>query len=229
MSKRQTISLTAICGIVGTITLLLYFSAPYNWLPLPQPDATTTQIMQFSTTYRTAIFIDTWLQQFGTIITVIFALGLVHMAGRSATLAGRFTLLTAAVITSLSLAEGTFALGAVLSGDTGHAESAVTCFELTNVFIHIFLLAPSLFLMLGFALKGSLVLPDFFIVTAIVLGVLFQTLGVLALFYSQLLCVVIIILMLQNVWTIAASVSILIRRKAIEQKMSSFQKNIFAT
>lgn len=228
MNKQQTIIFTAICGLTGTIALSLYFSAPFHWMPLPQPNATSAQIMQFGTQYHNAILLDTWLQQLGTILSVMFALALVRIAGRSSMLAGRLTLLTATVVTSLSLAEGTFALGAVLSGDAGHPDSAVTCFELTNVFIHIFLLAPSLFLMLGFALKGSLVLPKIFITTAITLGVLFQTLGVLALFFNSFLFLVIIVLMLQNVWTIAASVVLLVRRKIIEQKMPSFQTNTFA-
>src|SRR5947209_11912279 len=100
-------------------------------------------------------------------------------------------------------------------GDNGHSEAALTCFELTNVFIHIFLLAPSLFLMLGFALKGTVILPRFFIVAAITLGVLFQFLGIIALFYNQLLLAVTGILMLQNLWTIAATLYLLLRRKTL--------------
>jgi hypothetical protein len=111
------------------------------------------------------------------------------------------------------LAEGTFVLGATQAGDNGHPEAAMTCFELTNVFIHIFLLAPSLFLMLGFALKGTTAFPKFFSVTAIVLGVLFQSLGAIALFDNQFLLAVIGILMLQNLWTVAASMVLLIGKK----------------
>jgi hypothetical protein len=67
--------------------------------------------------------------------------------------------------------------------------------------------------MLGFALKRTAILPNFFIVSAIVLGVLFQTLGVIALFDNKFLLLVIGILMLQNLWTIATSVTLLVRRK----------------
>ncbi len=203
------------CGLVGTIALTLYFSAPYNWLPLPLPNASADQVFTFGNKYHTAILLDTWLQQFGTILTVLFAMALVHLAGTAKTFAGRLTLFTCTVITSLSLAEGTFALGATQASINGHPQAALACYELTNVFVHIFLLAPSLFLMLGFALKGTNILPKFYIVTAIVLGLLFQSLGIIALFNDKFLLVVIGVLMIQNLWTIAASITLLVQRRTI--------------
>jgi hypothetical protein len=216
MKKNPTLVLTSFCGLLGTLSLTLYFTAPFTWMPLPPPNTTPIQLLEFGKKYHTAILIDTWLQQFGTVLSVIFALALVQFAGTSRTIAGRLTLLASTVITSLSLAEGTFVLGATQAADNGHPEAAMTCFELTNVFIHIFLLAPSLFLTLGFALKGTTVLPKLFPITAIVLGALFQSLGVFALFDNQFLLVVIGILMLQNLWTVAASVVLLIRKKFIK-------------
>ncbi len=211
--KNSTLNLTALCGVLGTIALTLYFTAPFISLPLPPPNATAAQMLTFGKTYHTTILFDTWLQQIGTLLSVIFSLALVHLAGASGKLAGKLTLLTAGVITSLSLAEGTFVLGAVYSGDNGHLESSITCYELSNVFIHIFLLAPSLFLMTGLALRKTSVLPKAFIIIAIALGVLFQTLGVIGLFNNQAVLAVIVVLMLQNVWTIAASVALLVRKK----------------
>ncbi len=212
MWKKQNIVLTSLCGLIGTVALTLYFSAPFNWMPLPPPDATTTQIFVFGHKYHTAILIDTWLQQLGTILSVIFALALVQFAGTSHTLAGRLTLLTSTVITSLSLAEGSFALGAMQAGDNGHLDAALTCYELTNTFIHIFLLAPSLFLVLGFALRNTTVLPKIFIWSAIVLGIFFQSLGVIALFDNKFILIVIGVLMLQNLWTIIASITLLVKK-----------------
>jgi hypothetical protein len=214
MTKKSNLILTAVCGVLGTIALTLYFTATFSFLPLPPPTATASDIIAFGNSYHTTILFDTWLQQVGTILSVVFALALVHLAGTSQTLAGKLTLLTSGVIVSLSLAEGTFVLGAVQAGNNRHAEAALTCFELTNVFIHIFLLAPSLFLMLGLALRMTIILPKFFVVMAIILGILFQTLGVIALFNDKVLVIVIGILMLQNLWTIAASITLLVRRKA---------------
>lgn len=212
MHKRSTIVLTALCGLLGTIALTLYFTAPFTFMPLPPPDATISQIFTFGKTYPTTILVDVWLQQFGTILTVIFALSLVHIAGASGKLAGKLTLLASTVITSLSLAEGTFELGALQAGNNGHLEATLTCFELTNVFIHIFLLAPSLFIMMGFALRGTHVLPKLLITIAIILGILFQALGVVALFDNKFLLAVIIILMVQNLWTIISSIFLLLRK-----------------
>ena len=215
MNNRRNIILTAACGLTGTIALTTYFSAPFNFLPLPPPNATAIQVFEFGAKYHSIILLDTWLQQFGTILTVIFILALVHLAGASATLAGKLTLLAAAVVTCLSLAEGTFTIGAVQSGDNRHLDSALTCYELTNTFVHIFLLAPSLFLMMGFALKNTIILPNIFIWSAIILGMLFQCLGVIALFFNQFILVVIGVLMLQNAWTIAVSITLLIRKQII--------------
>ena len=212
MWKKQNIVLTSLCGLIGTIALTLYFSAPFNWMPLPPANATIAQIFVFGHKYHTAILIDTWLQQFGTILSVIFALALVQFAGTSQTLAGRLTLLASTVITALSLAEGTFALGALQAGENGHLDAALTCYELTNTFIHIFLLAPSLFLVLGFALRSTTVLPKIFIWSAIALGIFFQLLGVIALFDNKFILIVIGILMLQNLWTITASITLLIKK-----------------
>src|SRR5215813_1967174 len=106
--SRPNIVLTSLCGILGTIALTLYFSAPFTWMPLPPQNATAIQILEFGKKYHAAILIDTWLQQFGTILSVIFALALTQLAGTPATFAGRLTLLASTIITSLSLAEGTF-------------------------------------------------------------------------------------------------------------------------
>ncbi len=213
MQRKSNIILTSICGLLGTLALTIYFSAPYNFLPLPPPNATASQVLTFGTKYHATILLDTWLQQIGTVLSVIFALALVQLAGTSSTFPGKLTLLAAAIITCLSLAEGTFAVGAAQSAANGHLESALTCYELTNTFIHIFLLAPSLFLMLGFALRSTTVLPKFFVWSAFILGILFQLLGVIALFDEKFLLVVIGVLMLQNVWTIAASITLLSRSR----------------
>lgn len=215
MTNRTSINFISLCGLAGTISLTVYFSAPFTFMPLPPPNATAAQVLEFGAKYHSIILLDTWLQQFGTILSVIFALALVHLAGTSTTLAGRLTLLAAAVITCLSLSEGTFALGALQSGDNGHLQAALTCYELTNTFIHIFLLAPSLFLMLGFALRKSIFLPKIFIWSAIILGILFQSLGVIALFDGKFILVVIFVLMFQNIWTISASIVLFREKKVI--------------
>ncbi len=213
MHNRTSILLTAACGILGTVALTLYFSAPFWLMPLPAPNATAEEIFSFGTKYRVVIYWDVWLQQIGSLLSVAFALALVHLAGKSQTFAGRMVLLSSAVILSLSLAEGTFILGAVQAADNGHLTSMVTGVDLGSVFIHIFLLAPSLFLMLGFALQKTVLLPRIFPAIALVLGILFQVLGVAGLFSNIALLIVIFILLAQNIWSLAASVTLIMRRQ----------------
>jgi hypothetical protein len=215
MPSRRFRFLTAACGILGTIALTVYFSAPFWLMPLPPPNATSAQIISFGTKYRTVILWDTWLQQAGSILSVLFALALVHFAGSSQTFAGKLVLLVSGVILALSLVEGTFILAALQSADNGHYEASVTSVDMASVFVHIFLLAPSLFLVLGFALWKTSILPPIFSVLALSLGLLFQVLGVAGLFSSTALLIVIFILLGQNLWTLAASVSLLFRKQKV--------------
>lgn len=210
-THRSTYILVALCGILGTIALTTYFAAPWTFMPLPAANATIAQLQTFGIKYHSTILFDAWLQAIGSLLSIIFSLAIIHLAGASQRFFGRMTLLTAGVIMALSLAEVTFEIGAVMAGDNGHLQAAQTCFDLTNTFIHVFLLAPSLFLMQGLALWNTRLLPRAFSYLAIGLGILFQVLGALGLFNTAFLLIVIIILMIQNVWTIAAAITLLFR------------------
>ena len=213
MSRRIYFVLAAVSGILGTVALSIYFSAPFWFLPLPPANATVGQVASFGKSYHGLILFDAWLQQIGTLLSVVFAMALVHLAKRSNSFSGKLVLVSSTVILVLSLSEGTFILGAVQAGLNGHYESSLTCVDLAGVFIHIFLLAPSLFLVLGYALLKSDILPIPFAKIAIVLGVLFQVLGMIGLFNNAALMIVIFVLLAQNIWTICASVSLLFNRR----------------
>ncbi|HEX9117558.1 MAG TPA: hypothetical protein VGA61_15920 [Anaerolineae bacterium] len=200
-----------LCGLLGTAALVAYYSAPFTWMPLPPPNATPDQVLAFGSQYHNAILWDTWLQAIGSLLSVVFALALVDLAGAAQRLAGRLVLLAGGVILVLSLMEGTFALGAVQAGANGHPQAALTCFDLTNTFIHVFLIAPSLFLMLGAALWGTRLLPAAFAYVALGLGIAFQVLGVVGLFNSAALLVVIFVLIAQELWNVAAAIVLLAR------------------
>lgn len=212
MSTRLPRMSLALCGLLGTAALLIYYSAPYWFMPLPAPDAPVAQVIAFGTNYQTTILVDSWFQVAGAFLSVVFALGLVHLAGASNRLAGKLTLLVGAIILALALAESTFAIGAATAGSLGHTETSLVCFDLTNTFIHVFLIAPSLYLVLGIALLRTRILPSGFSYTAIGLGIIFQILGFVGLFSPAALLPVIIILMLQNIWTIVAAITLAVRR-----------------
>jgi hypothetical protein len=210
-SRRLVRILVAACGILGTAALVAYYAAPFTFMPLPPATATLAQVMDFGTRYRDAILLDVALQAMGSLLTVIFALALVHLAGAAERFAGRLTQLAGTIIIVLALAEGTFELGAVQAGSNGNPQGALTCFDLTYVFIHIFLLAPALYIMLGTALRGTRLLPGGFAYIALALGIVVQVLGLAGLFSDRFLLPVIAVLLLQEVWAIAAAVALAIR------------------
>jgi hypothetical protein len=188
-------------------------------MPLPPATATLTQVLAFGTRYQTAILLDVALQAVGALLSVTFALALVHMAGAGERFAGKLTQLAGTIIVALALAESTFELGAVQAGTNGNAQGALTCFDLTYVFIHIFLIAPSLYLMLGFALLGTRLLPRAFPPIALALGVAVQALGFAGLFDAGLGLVVIGFLLAQEVWAIAAAVVLLAGKRHVVEWM----------
>jgi hypothetical protein len=221
MSERLSRQLTAQFGILGTICLLIYFSAPYWLMPLPPPNSSVRQLVIFGQQYHNLILFDTWLQQIGSFLSVVFVLALVHLAGASDKFMGKLTLLVSGLILALSLAEGTFALATVQAIENQQPQPMLTCFGLTNVFIHIFLIAPSLFLVLGGALYGTSLLPRIFAYLAILLGLLFQILGFVGLFNKTAIVWVIFILMAQNLWTLAASIALIWRPGKLPVKIES--------
>jgi hypothetical protein len=212
MSTKTAYILTGFCGILGTVALVIYFSAPFWLMPLPPPKCTVEQVMAFGTKYHNIIIWDTWLQQIGSLLSVIFVLSLVHIAGASNKFAGRLTLLVCGVIMVLSLTEGTFAFAALQAGDNGHPQAALTCLDLTTVFVHIFLIAPSLFLVMGFALLGTQLLSKTFVYIAIGLGIIFQILGFAGLFSTTAVLMVIFVLNAQNIWTLVVSATLLFKK-----------------
>ncbi|HEX6819912.1 MAG TPA: hypothetical protein VF120_16165 [Ktedonobacterales bacterium] len=208
MSTRLSYVLTALCGLLGTAALVAYYAAPYTFLPLPPDNATAEQVMDFGTHYAAVILLDAWLQVVGSLLSVIFAIALVHLAGASRRLAGRLVMLVSGVTLTLSMVEAMLAIGAVQAGALGQAQTALVCFDLTTTFIHIFLIAPSLFLALGAAIFGTRILPRGFGSLALALGVVFQVLGVAGLFNSSALPFVIGVLLAQEAWTVTASVAL---------------------
>jgi hypothetical protein len=213
MSTVTAYRLTALCGILGTAALVVYYSAPFWLMPLPPPNATVDQVAAFGAQYHDIILWDTWLQAAGSALAVLFVLALVHLAGAESTFAGRLTPVVGTVILGLALIEGATALAAIQAGATGHPEFSVAFIDLNSVFVHVFTIAPSLFLTLGFALRGTRLLPNSFAGSAIALGVAFQVLGVVGLFVSSVLLAVILVLLAQQVWTLAAAVALGARRE----------------
>ena len=211
MDSKTTCSLVGVCGLAGSAGLLAYNAAPWTFMPLPPDNATVDQVLAFGAHYHTAILWDTWFQAAGSLLSVVFALALVQLAGAGGRLAGKLTLLAGAVILVLALIEGLLGLATLQMGADGHAAGSVYALDIISTFVHVFPLAPSLFLVMGAAIWGSPVLPPGFAWAAVTLGAIFQALGVVSLFNAAALLAVIAILVIQLLWTVAASILLLIR------------------
>ncbi len=198
--------LAALCGILGTAALVAYYAAPFTFMPLPADNASAAQVVAFGTRYHNAILVDAWLQVIGSLLTIVFALALVYLAQAASRFAGLLTLFAATVVMILALAESTFALGAVQAGTNGNPQGALTLFELTFVFVRVFLIAPSLYLMLGVALLNTRLLPRGLAVAPLALGIAFQILGVVNLFSSAISFIVLAILIAQEAWAVVAAI-----------------------
>lgn len=211
--KRFKLLLSA-SGIMGCVALILYFSAPFIFFPFPAQNASTAQIVANVTRYQSYYLLAAWLQGSGTLLIVLFVLGLVYLSSAWNRFAGWVTMLASTAILMLSLTEGTFFLDATLAVTNGHPDAAITSFDLTFVFRHTFFIAPSLLLPLAFVLRTSSVLPKVFWLSALILGIVFETLGLAGLFLNTPL-ISIILLILMIIWIVAAAIRLALWKATI--------------
>jgi hypothetical protein len=209
MSVRPHRMVTALCGFLGFAALGIYYSVPF---PLPPPNATLEQLINGLRGYQNTIFFDSWLLATGSLLQVVFAIALVHLAGAATRFWGMFTMLASAAILSVSLFDAAFTIAAVEAAANGHPNTSLVCFDLTNSMRHVFLVAPSLFLPLGATLVGSHVLPRSLAYSALALGILFELLGLATFFSRTAEALIIAVLIGQEVWMLAAPVTLAVIR-----------------
>ena len=206
MATRAPHRLIALCGIIGPVILVLSFVIN----PAPPADYSIPQLRDFAQQHHNGIVMGGWLQGIGSLLIVLFAIGLVHLAGAASRLAGWITLLAGTTILAVSLMEVTFYLGAVQATQSGDTASALASNNLIRAVQHVFLIAPALLLPLGFVLLTSTVLPRAFAYVALALGVTLQILGLLGLL-NLLQPLIDALLIVQSAWFVAAAVALLIR------------------
>ncbi len=212
MNTRRYRILVALCGILGVIALGVYYAVP---VPLPPDNATATQVSEFANRYHDTSLLDAWLQATGSLLSVVFFVAIVHMAGAATRMAGMVTLLASAVLLAMGLIEGALAIDTVQATANGHPESALTSFDLTGVFVHVFTIAPApaVFLALGTVLLGARLLPRLFGYLALALGVAFEILGFAGLFSATAVTGVIFLLIGQEIWIVAAAITLVVRKQ----------------
>ncbi len=194
----------ALPGIVGPVVLV----ASFLLNPAPPLGATVAQLRDFAVRHHNGIVLGGWLQGMGSLLIVLFALGVVHLANAMQRLAGWVTLLAGAIILMVSLSEITFYLAAVQATELGDTAGGLAANNLIRAVQHIFLIAPALLLPLGFVLRDSRVLPRVFALTALLLGVTLQLLGLIGLLWP-LQSLIDVLLIVQSLWFVAAAVGVL--------------------
>jgi hypothetical protein len=203
MSPRLRI-VAGLCGIFGAVALVSSFVMN----PAPPAEFTVSQLRDFAVQHHNGIVFGAWLQGMGSLLLVLFAIALVHLAGATHQFAGWVTLLAGATILMVSLVEITFYLGAVQAAEAGDLTSGTVSNALIKAVQHVFLIAPALLLPLGAVLLGAQILPRVFAYVALAIGATLQIFGLVGLF-GVLQPIIDDVLIVQALWFVAAGVVLL--------------------
>lgn len=221
MSHRLNPLAIALSGILGTLFLGLYFGvgAAIGLTQLP-PGASEAQVLYVARHYYDMWLLGAWFQATGSLLLVIFFLGLVHLVGATTRFSGVLALLGCAVQLGVVLIEGAFTIDLTQAALDGHAATAVTSFDVMAVFTHIYPIvpAPLILLSLGKILVGSRLLPKIFGILALALGALYVVVGLVGLFTAPALTLV--PLALQSLWVLAAAIALASRARKTGQAPS---------
>jgi hypothetical protein len=183
---------------------------------VPSDNAPSAVITRFVLGHHAAMLATAWLQGFGPLLYVVFALGLVYLAGGMTRFWGWLTLLSSAVILTLSLIDAAFTVAAAQAAVSGHAATATVSIDLidgpaNDAIGRMFLIAPPLLLPTGAVLLGSRLLPRAFAWTAVTFGAISIVLGLAALFSAAAFSAAIVLIVAQNLWVLAVALVLLTR------------------
>jgi hypothetical protein len=223
MRKQLSQILTGLSGIFGTLLLGMYFGVGIS-VGLAQLPSTASlaQVLHAAVQYHTLLFLGTWLQATGSLLSVIFFLALVQRAGATTRLLGMLTILGSTLLLSVVLVEGVFTLDLAQAAVDGHPLASLTSFDVMTVFTYIYPIvpAPLIFLTLGPILLRSQLLPHAFGYLAVSLGVAFEIAGFVSLFTTSVYTLV--VLALQALWVLAAAITWLagVRISAVNEAWS---------
>jgi len=200
-------------GIAGVVLVLVSFAINSG----PPANATGAELMKFGQQNYAKILWGAWMQAVGPVLMVFFALSLVHLAGAAHRLAGWMTLFGATVLMTVSVIEITFYISAL------HADPAIMPFislKLISAVQHLYFMiaAPALFLPLGIVLLGSPLLPRVFGYLALLMAMVFASLGVIFLLNLTLPAGVTAVAGIQGFWWLAAAIALLVRSGKLTRK-----------
>jgi hypothetical protein len=194
-----------LCGILGAVALVSSFVMN----PALPADFSLAQLRDFAIQHHSGIVLGSWLQGIGSLLLVLFAIALVHLATATNSYAGWIRMLAGTIILMVSLVEITFYLGAVQAAEAGDLTNGTVSNALIKAVQHVFLIAPALLLPPGAVLLGSQVLPRVFAYLALAIGTTLQIFGLVGLF-GILQPIIDNVLIVQALWFVAAGVALMI-------------------
>src|SRR5580704_7240648 len=123
ISKRSFLIPIAIAGIIGQCCLSIYFSGILVPKELITVLSSGTQLNELITKHQSAIFLDAWLMGIGSLLSVIFYVGLVHISGAILRFSGLLTIIASAVVFAIALLDVTFMVAAANAAILGHTDT----------------------------------------------------------------------------------------------------------
>ena len=199
---------TAISGLAGLVALAAYYVSPYlaNW---PNAGGSASSIAAYGSSHETLFFAAAWLQATGTVLIVIFFLGLVAAAGAVTRLSGLVVILASISLLSLVLVEALLAVFVPIAAAAGDPEAAAVAFGLVNgTFARVFPLGPASwsYLGLGWVVLQTGVIDRRLGYAALGLGAAFEAAGLIAVASSAGALLATALSVLQVLWVAAAAI-----------------------
>ena len=204
---------TGLAGLAGAVLLGTSFGI------LPQPPAVTVplgQLVDYANHNHNLLLWAAWMEAAGSALFVLFLVSLANMDPRASSTARLLTLLFGGAVVAVGLVYAITVIAIAQTAALGGTQLATTAvaYGLFAACEHAFVLAPPVFLPLGFALRGSSVLSARFSNTAIALGCAEVVLGLVGLFYAgpnnagAVGIAINVLIGLQGIWAIVAAVSL---------------------
>jgi hypothetical protein len=174
----------ALGGVAGGLML------GSSFLILPQPPALTAplgQLVGYANAHHDLLLWVAWLEAVGSALFVTFLVALATTDADGRSVARPLTVLFGAGVLAVGLLYAICLIAIAESSRMGGTQlrTGAVAYGLWAACEHAFLLAPPIFLPLGFALRGSSALGSRFSATAIALGVVSIVLGLVGLFYAR--------------------------------------------
>ena len=208
--------IAAACGLLGAPLLIAYFAAP-ALLSWPFAGDAPAHLAAYALSHETLFYAGAWLQSTGTLLAVVFFLGLVVLAGAQSRLPGLVVVLGSTALLAVVLIESAFLVAVPMAASSGDLAAVSTTFGLSNgVFARVFPLAPSTatYLALGVVLLRPGLLARRFAYSALSIGVAFEVAGLASIIWSWAAIAAGVMGAAQAGWLVAAAVALWGRQSA---------------